>query len=63
MADVRTPPDSTYVDNIRAIYGVAVSRSAVEHYFLTQKDLWNVFFFIISECVFVCHNSVMKIIA
>ncbi|RUS90912.1 hypothetical protein EGW08_001309 [Elysia chlorotica] len=30
MADVRTPPDSTYVDNIRAIYGVSVSRELLE---------------------------------
>ncbi|GFO28216.1 DNA mismatch repair protein mlh1 [Plakobranchus ocellatus] len=30
MADVRTPPDSTHVDNIRAIYGVAVSRELIE---------------------------------
>ncbi|GFS07041.1 DNA mismatch repair protein Mlh1 [Elysia marginata] len=30
MADVRTPPDSTCVDNIRAIYGVSVSRELLE---------------------------------
>ncbi|KAK3765990.1 hypothetical protein RRG08_002233 [Elysia crispata] len=30
MADVRTPPDSTFVDNIRAIYGVSVSRELLE---------------------------------
>lgn len=30
MADVRTPPDSTYVDNIRAIYGVSVSRELLD---------------------------------
>ncbi|KAI8789646.1 DNA mismatch repair protein Mlh1-like isoform X3 [Biomphalaria glabrata] len=30
MADVRTPPNSSYVDNIRAIYGVTVSRELLE---------------------------------
>ncbi|XP_005096287.1 DNA mismatch repair protein Mlh1 [Aplysia californica] len=30
MADVRTPSGSTYVDNIRAIYGVSVSRELLE---------------------------------
>jgi len=35
MADVRTPSNATYVDNIRAIYGVSVSRELLD---VTKED-------------------------
>ncbi|KAH9503230.1 DNA mismatch repair protein [Bulinus truncatus] len=37
MADVRTSPNSNYVDNIRAIYGVTVSRELIEAKHEDQK--------------------------
>lgn len=53
VADVRTLPNATTVDNIRSIFGNAVSRYADNLHFLKSSVLYH----IILESVYTCLKS------